>query len=159
MEDGGVAVSELSKDPVTTAAERKLTMCLPAENELFVDLDDADSEAHYAAMLRLVWDVCHGDTSTSLRDVKRTVSANGNAHVYLEHDFVWPPGATAALLNIALQACLGSDRKRELLSLLRVLRQTGLPPTVFFERPSDTTKWMPQLHGDVQGVIVTGELD
>jgi hypothetical protein len=122
-------VSELNDDPYDTARKNGLDIVLPDPDQLFLDIDDADGEAQLAGML---------DVLTDLLDVgveKRTTSAGGNHHVYLR---VGLPFAAALdpVTRIALQACLGSDRKRELLSLLRILHRLDRPPTVFFETPA-----------------------
>lgn len=68
-----------------------------------------------------------------------TVSKSGNAHVYLRvTDLCGNPYPLTTTDRVALQAILGSDRKRELLSYLRIqdFNIGGVrAPTAFFEVP------------------------
>lgn len=59
---------------------------------------------------------------------KETISRNGRAHIYIQF-----PRPLSDAERIALQASMGSDRKRELLSLSRILGGTDRQPTTFFE--------------------------
>lgn len=114
------------KDPREVADRLGLACVLPEPNELFIDLDDEGDRTHLDAMLALL-----ASLGIYVERVKETVSKSGRAHVYLRSlSYDLDP-----LLRIALQACLGSDRKHELLSLVRVLTNQ-LPATVFFEKPS-----------------------
>jgi hypothetical protein len=113
--------------PKTTAAAMGLIAIEPAEDELQIDIDDPSD-------LRLVDDMLGllAASDVGARVHKITESKSGNSHVYLRLDW---PGPLDPVTRIALQACFGSDRKRELLSLLRHVFQTQHPPTVFFEKP------------------------
>lgn len=125
-------MSDLNDDPQETADRLGLEMVLPGPRELFVDLDSIGDLTHYEAMLALCAEIAGKDISPA----KRTVSPGGNTHAYLVSGFLATFGDGSkeqAILRIALQACLGSDRKRELLSLLRILFCLDCPPTVFFE--------------------------
>ncbi len=122
-------MSELSEHPSVAAERKGVDIVLPEGHELFIDADDAASLATLADGLKCLID--NGEAAT---ESKRTVSPGGNTHVYLN----WPQPlfadpTTGALLRVALQACLGSDRKRELLALLRIMRGYDIPPTCFFE--------------------------
>jgi hypothetical protein len=97
----------------------------PEPDELQLDIDDRDDMRVAVDMLA----VLEGN-GVPARVIKTTRSKSGNAHVYIKLE--WPEGLDP-VTRIALQACLGSDRKRELLSLLRHLFQTQHPPTVLFE--------------------------
>lgn len=127
-------MSDLNDDPREVADRLGLEMVLPGPRDLFVDLDNAADTKHYVSMLALLAEIAGKDVSES----KVTESAGGNKHAYLLSSFLDEFDECSrerAILRIALQACLGSDRKRELLSLLRVLLRMDRPPTVFFERP------------------------
>lgn len=118
-------MSELSEDPAETAARLNLDLVLPRPDELFIDIDDAAS----MTALELGMSVL-ASNGQPVVELKRTTSRSGNTHVYLlaEHFAPMPPA-----LAVAFQACLGSDRKRELLALLRITRGYNIPPRCFFE--------------------------
>lgn len=127
----GTAGSNLDDDPFETAAKYNLDVVLPADDELFIDID-APLDAEW---LKLMVKVLH-DNGWPVDTIKTTTSRNGNTHVYLHTLRPVTP-----VERIALQACLGSDRKRELLSLLRIIRELDRPATVFFEvRPEPALK-------------------
>ena len=121
-------MSNLCDDPEAVAAARGLRVVLPSADELFIDIDDAASEEHYNDMLRVLTENSPDSDSPLLCETKRTTSAHGNAHIYARLG-----RELTDVERIAWQACLGSDRKRELLSLLRVLFCPARKPTVFFE--------------------------
>lgn len=54
-----------------------------------------------------------------------------------EHVYIHAPHDLDPIMRIALQAILSSDRKREALSLLRVINKSDRPPTCFFENDPD----------------------
>lgn len=130
-------MSDLNDDPRDVAQRLGLEMVLPRPRELFVDLDSQADTTHYDEMMALLADLAGKD----IAETKLTESAGGNRHAYLlAHRFLSEfanDSREQAILRIALQACLGSDRKRELLSLLRILFRLDRPATVFFERPGD----------------------
>lgn len=125
-------VSDLVADPQQEADERGLVLVLPDPFELFLDIDDQDSLRNYQAMLLVLAENQSGPPLVT--EAKRTTSPGGNTHVYLR--FARP---LSDLERVAFQACLGSDRKRELLSLLRIEFCLARPPTVFFETPQGAT--------------------
>ena len=122
-------MSELSEHPDIVAKELGLRVVLPADNELFLDIDDAKSMEHYLDMLTVL------DENNIKYETRATESAGGNNHIY-----VTLATEVSPQLRIALQAALGSDRKRELLSALRIMLHLDCPATVFFEVPSAETK-------------------
>lgn len=98
----------------------------PQPNELFVDLD---VQADLRVLEHLLKVLEHNGVEAVI--TRNTPSRTaGHAHVVVRVDRVLTP-----LERIALQACLGSDRKRELLALLRVWAGVSYAPTVFFEEP------------------------
>lgn len=125
--------SDLSESPYDVAAREGWEVVLPNEHDLFLDLDDDASEIHLALMLKTL-----SSNDIHLEEVKRTTSPGGNTHVYL----CWPSPLTP-MERIVLQAALGSDRKRELLSALRILLKLDRPPTVFFETARLTDMGLP----------------
>ncbi len=116
-------MSDLARDPHEEAKERGLVAVLPGDDELFLDIDD---RADFRVMKDIIGVLEHN--GFMLAEVKRTRSKSGNWHVYLRAPMPLDP-----VLRIALQACLGSDRKREVLSVLRHLHG-NYSPTVFFEK-------------------------
>lgn len=108
------------------AAELGLVVVTPGPRQLFVDIDsDADNAYLEKQIARLISNgvtiVATGDTPSKSGLPKRHVTLE------VDHDLT-------DIERIALQACLGSDRVREILSLCRVYKGIS-PATVFFERP------------------------
>lgn len=128
---GSYASDSLSYErAVKTAAARGLEIVLPANNELFIDIDsDADFRVFNEQKKVLA------QTETILREEVR-YSASGPPH---RHIVLVLKRELSPMMRIALQASLGSDRKRELLSMQRAC--AGNPhPTLFFERPAGAPK-------------------
>jgi anaerobic glycerol-3-phosphate dehydrogenase len=100
-------------------------MDLPDEAELFIDIDDVDSLHRCEKYLAVL-----SDNDFEIIDVNKKRSRNGNWHVRVQ--LAEPVNDIERIL---LQACLGSDPKRELLSFLRLKFRLDRPPTVFFEKP------------------------
>lgn len=119
-------MSDLSEDPIIVAAAKGLVVVLPGPRELQLDIDDGESEETMTSMLAALAN--NGDYFTV---DKRTKSAGGNTHVYLTIPAGWED--LTPTLRVALQACLGSDRHRELLSLLRIVRNVPRPASCLFE--------------------------
>jgi hypothetical protein len=119
-------MSDLSRDPVEHGHALGLRVVTPEPDELLLDIDDADSEA----IMQMVIGVLRSNGEEVIEH-KRTVSQGGNTHVYLKMP-KW--GTIDPMVRVALQACLGSDRTRELFSILRIVRNYDIPPTVLFER-------------------------
>jgi hypothetical protein len=122
-------MSRLDDDPEETASEEGLDVILPGDSELFIDIDD---DKDLAMMEKGIETLRHN--GCTVEELKRTTSRSGNLHVYLF--FELPSKAPIdPMTRIALQACLGSDRTREALSVLRIVLETKRPPTLFFEVP------------------------
>jgi len=119
-------MSELSENPKLVAEREGLVCVEPEKNELFLDIDNPVDLEHFTAMEAVL-----ENNGFFLKHIKTTVSKGGNKHVYLR---VLSVDELTDIQRIALQACLGSDRKRELLSMLRVFFETDRRPTVFFEK-------------------------
>lgn len=118
-------MSDLSKSPFEVAEALGVDCILPKGNELFIDLDCEADEKWMYEMLK----VLH-DNGYELTLDKITQSRGGGKHAYLH----WDEDEWTPLERVAMQACLGSDRKRELLSFLRIgLGDEKRPPTTFFE--------------------------
>jgi len=127
VEDTG---SDLSEHPVETLRRINLEdgderiIVEPATDELFIDIDSEDDFElldNRLQTLRL--------NGVGVDTIRTTPSRrSGHYHVVLRLDRNIDP-----TMRVALQACLGSDRKREILSALRILFDMDRPPTVFFE--------------------------
>lgn len=120
-------MSDSSKDPFTAAMEQGLDVVVPQPDELFIDLDNDADIAHFKLTLPILQRFCEAV------EYRRTISKGGNLHAYVR--VKWPVALHPAT-RIALQACLGSDRKRDLLSLIELTQGTPWPTVVFFEVPN-----------------------
>jgi hypothetical protein len=106
------------------AAELGLELVVPDDNTLTIDLDSKVVPTSYFDAERLL--------EKFYPIVKRrfTISKSGNYHVYLTFDKRF-----TITERIALQAILGSDPARELLSLVRAKEGDQGEPIVMFEVP------------------------
>lgn len=120
-------MSDLDRNPFEEAKKKGLTCVVPEPDQLLIDLDDDGDRAHMLAMLEVLAKNGHEFVFE-----KTTTSAGGNQHVYLRASKKLSP-----IERVALQACLGSDRKRELLSILRtwMFPEEVVPASCFFEKP------------------------
>lgn len=118
------------RDIYKVAAERGQVVVTPHPNELLIDIDTASDQYVLEAMLALLNQ--HG---ISARITERTRSLHGGRHFYVKVDIGRP---LTDMERVAFQAALGSDRKRELLGILRALGLlTAAHVSVFFESPED----------------------
>lgn len=131
-------MSALEEDAVSKAAELGLEIIVPKPNELFLDIDDAESLALFHELLPILKQMYAVETVF----IKPSKSGGEKKHVTVvlgDSDGLFQPELTPEQ-RILLQAVLGSDRKRELLSYKRLL--TGARPdeyvTVFFELPKQS---------------------
>lgn len=104
------------------ADELGLDMVVPEPDQLLIDCDSKADELWLQHMLSVASkNNCH------ISIEKITTSKNKRLHYYLR----WPSDLDP-VKRVALQAILGSDRHRELLSLLRI--EQGIEnPTVLYE--------------------------
>ena len=112
-------------DPNTLAARWGLVAVAPEDNELQLDIDEPLDHEVVDRMLAVL--EAH---DIPCEVVRAAPSKSGNFHITMRIEW---PRRLDPVTRIALQACFGSDRKRELLSLLRHEFKTQTPPTVFFE--------------------------
>lgn len=106
------------------AKARGCVVIKPKPKELFIDID---READLVWFLKSIDRVANWLPCTwEVKDSPSGVAGRHHVYVTFERDLsVWE--------RVALQAVLGSDRTRELLSVLRIL--SGDPnPTLFFEK-------------------------
>jgi hypothetical protein len=100
-------------------------------DELQLDIDSEDDLEFFLSMMGMIEDL----NIVSLRDPVMTVrrSKSGKRHVTVHLGESLP-----APTRILLQACLGSDRRRELLSYVGLLRGQG-NPILFFRPKGEST--------------------
>ena len=123
-------MSDLNDDPKVVAKREGLTVHLPDDNELFIDIDSDEDLAHYEEMMEVLRSIgCSVTPAIEVDSVVRSRSKSGKGwHIRVRFEQDVTP-----MERIAFQAALGSDRKRELLSILRIRLGVDRPPTIFFE--------------------------
>lgn len=106
------------------AAKKGCRVVYPKANELFVDLDSKEAVARfYTNIARIL------EYKPLTYEVRPSPSGReGHAHAY-----VWLEDDVDDFERIALQALLGSDLTREVLSWQRLMRYEE-HPTLFFEK-------------------------
>lgn len=113
-------------DTVESAARKALSMSqvvvVPADNELFVDIDTEEGFERFMALIPKLDCVSY--------TVRRSPSLRPGRH----HIVVRLRRSVTPIERIAYQAILGSDPIREILSCRRIDRGIA-QPTIFFERP------------------------
>jgi hypothetical protein len=121
-------VNQTREDYIDSQIKKGMSIVYPAPNGLQIDID---SESHMAVFLRSMecfkrnWD---GDIK-----FKTKPSSSGLPR---QHITVTLPFVVESWQRIALQAALGSDPLRELLSSIRMMRG-DISPTLFVEQPAD----------------------
>lgn len=100
---------------------------LPADNELQIDIDNG---LHYATFLRNLESLARNmeDADEWLIEMHPSKSGPPRRHITIQL-----PGTVTPWQRIALQAALGSDPMRELLSSIRLMRG-DVHPTLFVEK-------------------------
>lgn len=120
------------------AASMGLVCMLPDSTEIQLDFDsEVDASAKVIAVL--------AQNGWSVVSTLSTKSKGGNTHLYIKLDVTLGP-----LQRICLQACLGSDPVREVLSMIR-LNGGSNAPTALFETPAQALRvnaWRKK-HGDI----------
>lgn len=119
-----MSLSEPRDVAFAKAAEAGLRVVFPASDEVQIDLDEKVFPPWFFERMRfaqdmglvLSWKWCH--------------SKSGNLHVVAKVDDPWLSDEA----RIAIQAALGSDWKRELLSVQRALRGEQDPTVLFRPR-------------------------
>lgn len=120
-------MSDLLQHPDDAAKELGLMVIRPRNQELFVDLDSPDASTSFEAM----WEFFDGWEPGAKITANRPSRIEGHRHVVV--DLGRP--VKNATERVLLQLVLGSDRKREFLSLKRI--EHGFDDadvTVFFEK-------------------------
>ena len=107
------------------AVDNQLDVVFPQADELFLDIDNVASGLVYEENKDIV-DQSHGILGVIVSDSR---SGQGKKHYVVK---LKRPVTT--IERIALQAILGSDRRREANSLRRHILDGELTPTLFFEK-------------------------
>jgi hypothetical protein len=116
-----------AKTPVQTeerADERGMEIRYPKDDELFVDIDSARDFTRFKTMVEMLGRI------ERVKGWTDTPSASGGQH---RHVVVTLGRHVGPLERVALQAMLGSDLKREMLSYEQLKTGSNPHPTVFFE--------------------------
>lgn len=102
------------------AREQGMTVVKGSDTRILLDLDDGEDEEFYATMLPVICE------HIKLEEEKRWRSKNGGLHVQL-----LSPRPLNVRSRLLIQACLGSDRVKEFLSLVRVWKKESDPVMLF----------------------------
>lgn len=117
------------------AEARGCTVLVAEPNQLFIDLDSQEAVDHFDAML-LDWNQHTGSHYLVIDDRYYSSSGAPKQHVVLR--FANDGPRLTVPEQIALQASLGSDRKKEMLTLLRLWTGIDLPIRLF--KPKDAVQ-------------------
>lgn len=121
------------KEALAEAKRDNCSIVTGDDLHILLDLDTPDDEKVYADMLPLV------EHHLQIREEKRWRSRNGGLHVVL---------ASSRPLNVrsrlVIQACLGSDLKKEFLSLVRVWKGIEQPVMLFRPNSAPVRQQKPQ---------------
>lgn len=110
-----------AQNPYEAAKDRGVKALIPADNELFIDIDTPEQLTQFYEMRALLH-----ENAVSFKMKKTKSRTKGHFHIRATFRRNITP-----IERIALQAILGSDPKREALSWLRI--QRGEEATFFFE--------------------------
>jgi len=113
-------------EALAVAKEKGCVIVAPKPNELFIDIDEEEQLDVFKGQIKRVIEVFGKRVSWNQRS-----SPSGLPGRY--HIVVTLPVEVTAVERIALQACLGSDLVREILSWARMRLGHDLP-TCFFEK-------------------------
>jgi hypothetical protein len=111
-----------SKAAIIWAAEHNLDVRIPGDFELFLDIDTPEDRATFERNRELI------NEAYGIDEVVETTSRGGHTHIVVTVDV-----PVSIVERIALQAVLGSDRRREAHSMRRFFEGEATP-TLFFER-------------------------
>jgi len=114
-------------DPQLTAKKMGATCHLPAINEVFIDIDDPKDLTFVTDGLQLINTKLMWDARITTMRPSSTV---GHLHVIV----TVPNRRFTNMERVALQAILGSDRKKELWGFIHTIEEK-FPPTALFTYP------------------------
>jgi hypothetical protein len=98
---------------------------IPSPNELFIDIDDKDSAMWFCLNVGKI------NEQVGVKDTHRAPSPSGKPEH--EHIVLTLVRDVTDMERIAMQSFLGSDRKREALSWVRLVNNDP-NPTLFYEK-------------------------
>lgn len=130
--DEGYDMNEMREIFIARVESEGFRVVVPADYELQIDID---SDAHYETFLRSLESVARNllDAEAWMISVHPSKSGLPRRHITIELPFY-----VGGWERIALQAALGSDPMRELLSAILLIRGDSFP-TLFVE-PAETPK-------------------
>jgi hypothetical protein len=114
--------SEFKDDQDKYAQKHNLKIVLPEPNQLQLDIDSTKLPEFHEHHIYIL------EQFNKVTAVRTTKSKSGNMHVYIDLERPVDPYE-----RIALQACLGSDLKRELLTLNNLKDPSNTRPQFLFE--------------------------
>ncbi len=122
-----VTVEDVQEKIIEIAASKGLKCVFPEEDELQLDYDNPDSDmGAYDKVL-----TCLGNHDWVVKGWLKTTSAGGNAHYYVKLD-----KPMQVLQRMIVQAAMGSDPIREVLSMVRHSHKSP-QPLALFEKPAE----------------------
>jgi hypothetical protein len=122
LDEGSLPTNEAALE---RAKREGLVVVYPTETELQIDIDNEQSYEFFLRQIKIV---------TRLADAYGYTERPSKSGMPKRHITVKLKTPVTVLERICLQACLGSDRVREVLGYVRYRR--GEPnPTLFFEKP------------------------
>ena len=125
------------RHPLEVAEEQGLLMVTPERFELFIDIDEETEERQRAMLAKGILTL--RKNGSTVETIKETISKSGKGwHVYLRAEV---PGwdSEDPIVRSALQAMIGSDPVKEILSLFRVWKHADRPPCTFFETVGESS--------------------
>jgi hypothetical protein len=111
-----------TSEAISWAAENNLDVFIPNDRHLLIDIDRDIDRRTFERNRDLI------ETSYGIENISESTSRSGGTHIT-----VTLRDPITAIERIALQAVLGSDRRREAHSLRRWF-EGELHPTIFFEK-------------------------
>lgn len=121
---------ELFDTVMASVQEAGYTIVSGNERTILLDIDRPEDEADFEAMLPIM------QQNLGIRVEQRWVSKSGNLHVQLSVD-----RDLSVIERVAIQACLGSDRKHEFLCLVNAWHGIEEPIKLF--KPKYAVSAMP----------------
>ncbi len=119
-------LNESQERAIEQAEAEGMTVVKSSPTLLLIDLDDDEADAYFMERIQLVTDALN-EHNVILTEVSRWPSKSGKG-LHIKMKLSQPLGVITRLL---LQACLGSDRLREFLSLLRKWDGCAEPSLLF----------------------------
>lgn len=112
------------EEAIKAVKENGFDVVYPEDNQLQLDIDDEAGLIRFENMLYMV------GAYLNIKDYNIRTSKSGGDH---KHITITLPHPISPVERILLQAILGSDPKREMLSYVRLLKGEK-NPTIFFEK-------------------------